>query len=316
MQIGISNTEVNTANSCELQWGFAFHPEMNYVKRQMGVARERGIMGHNALEIYYKALRDGRDPDEGASEALQMIHDERVKELKAGDFADPDRLEILNWLHETLTMYFEYYEKDAEYFEVLEVEAFHAQEFNDESDFYLPSRLDVTVYQKAGKFKGETSPLDHKFTYDFWQVALLRLSSQFPLYIRALRAARFAGKQEPVVKRVIVNQIRTREIKDKSPWNLFKRSFQDYSSLRLETVFENHLKSAVHLAYLKRLPWEEARAEMKASLGSKACQYCDFKDLCDITFDGGDPENTIAATLKKNSGYGYPALEEIRRERD
>jgi hypothetical protein len=313
-QIGISNTEVKTADSCELQWGFAFHPEMHYTKRDLSVARDRGIIFHEGLETYYKGLRDGRDPDESAQEALTQINNMRVKELLLDDFSDPEKLDMLNWVHETLTKYFEYYEDDHKFWEILEVESFHAQEFEGEGDFYLPSRLDVVIYQKAGKFKGETSPVDHKTTYDFYNQWKLRLNSQFPLYILALRAARFAGKPKPVVKRVIVNQIRTRELKDPSVYDLFKRDFMDYTSTRLSNVFNNHLKSAVRLAYLKRLPWDEAVTEIKAALGSNACQYCDFKDICDATFDERDPTDIIAATLRKNS-YGYPPLEEIRRER-
>lgn len=314
--IAVSNTEAGAGNTCELQWGFGYHPEMHYTKNGLSVARDRGIVFHSALETYYKGLRDGRDPDESAQEALTQIHDERVKELKAGDFADPEKLEMLNWVHETLDRYFVHYVDDHKFWEVLEVEAFHAQELPGETDFYLPARLDMTIYQKAGKFKGETSPVDHKTTYDFYNQWKLDINSQFPLYILALRAARFAGKPKPVVKRVIVNQIRTRKFKSEpTVWDLFKRDFQEYSSTRLENVRDNHLKLAVRLAYLKRLPWEEARSEIKAAFGSSACQYCDFKDLCSADFDNRPTENIIAATLKKST-YGYPPLEEIRNERN
>lgn len=318
IQVGVSNSEASNSYSCELAWGFGHHPEMNYAKRELSGARFRGVMGHAALQTWYEGLRDGLKPDESASKALEQIQELRKKEILAGDFCDVERLGMLNWLFVVLTKYFEYYEDDAKYWEILEVEGFHAQEFEGEQDFYLPSRLDVTIYQKAGNFKGETSPMDHKFTAGFWQDYKLNLNSQFPLYILALRAARFAGKPKPVVKRVIVNQINTKiqkDIENVQPFVLFKRSFKAYDTERMNRVFENHLKTAVRLAYLKRLPWEEAKAEIRAALGSMACQYCDFKDLCDITFEGGDPSNVIAATLKKND-YGYPALEEIRRERN
>lgn len=315
--IGISNTEVKTADSCELQWGFAFHPETRFTKAEMSLARDRGIMFHEGLETYYKSLRDGNAHDESAQRALSEIHALRVKELLLGDFCDEKKLEVLNWIHKTLGRYFEVYAEDAKNWEILEVEAFHAQEFEGEDGFYLPARLDLTVYHKAGQFKGETSPVDHKTTYDFYNDWKLDINSQFPLYILALRAARFAGKPKPVVRRVVVNQIRTRQLKKSEPTNdeLFKRSFQAYSSIRLQKVFQNHLKSAARLAYLKRLSWEEALTEIKAAFGGQACQYCDFKDLCAATFDDRDPTNAIAATLRKNEGYGYPTLEEIRRER-
>jgi hypothetical protein len=315
-QVGVSNSEAMNAYACELAWGFGHHPEMNYQKRDASDARMRGIIGHAALQVYYEGLRDGQDHDVSAQAALSHIQSLRVKEITAGDFMNIQRLEMLNWLHRVLNRYFEHYESDADDYEILEVEGFHAQEFEGEVDFYLPSRIDVTVYHKRGEFKGETSPLDHKFTSGFWAPFKVDLNSQFPLYIRALRASRFAGKPQPVVKRVIVNQINTKIVNlDNYPSDsIFRRILKPYDSDRIERVFQNHLKMAVHLAYLKRLSWEEAREEISAALGSMACQYCDFKDLCDITFEGKDPSNVIEATLEKND-YGYPPLEEIRRER-
>lgn len=318
-QVGVSNTEVQQANACELQWAFGFHPELNYQLREMTEARQRGILGHSALEIFYKGLKAERDYDDCAQAALSFVQDLRVKELMAGDFVDPKVLAMLNYLYKVLERYFEMEKPIIGRWEILEVEDFHAVEQEGEDDFYLPSRMDLVIYQREGEFKGEVSPVDYKFVYDFWHKPKFVLNAQFPLYILALRAARYAGKPKPVVRRAIVKQFRTRfeasKIQEKSNDELFRETPWAYSSTRLQTVFKNHMKSAVHLAYLKRLPLSDAMEEIKASLGSMACQYCDFKEICDITFEEGDPSNVISATLKKNE-YGYPPLEEIRRERD
>lgn len=315
-QVGISNSEAMNSYACELAWGIGHHPEMGYAKAESSSARDRGIIGHEALQVYYEGLRDGKAHDTSAHAALQVIQKKREREIMAGDFSDDERLEMLNWLYVALERYFKHYEGDSQYWEVLEVEGFHAQETPDETDFYLPSRLDVTIYQKGGKFKGETSPLDHKFTYDFYNSWKLKINSQFPLYILALRASRFAGKPKPVVRRVIVNQIRTRlkKIEDVPTMDLFRRTFQDYTPEQLANTFQNHMKTAVHLAYFKRLPWDEFLAEARIAAGSMACQYCDFKDACLAILEGRSPENAIQATLTRNT-YGYPSLEEIRRER-
>lgn len=314
IQVGVSNTEVQQS-LCEGAWLFGFHPEMNYQIREMGLARTRGIIGHSALEIFYKGIKEERNYDDCAQEALDYIQELRVKELMAEDFADLERIEMLNYLYGILQKYFEHHRSDVENWEILDVEAFFATEQEGEVDFYLPSRLDLVIYQRTGKFAGETSPVDHKFTYDFWHRTKLIQNSQLPLYILALRSARYAGKPQPVVRRAIVNQFRTRPLKDPQPWDLFKREFQPYSTVKLNSVFDNHMKAAVKLAYYKRLPLDEAMEAIKFALGSQACQYCDFKDLCDATFEKIDPSDVIAATLKRNE-YGYPSLEEIRRERN
>lgn len=320
-QLPISNTEVQQGYTCELAWLFGFHPEMAYQLKEMGTARTRGIIGHKALEIFYEGLKEERDYDSCAHEALSHIHNLRVKELMAGNFASIETLEILNYLHAILTRYFEHYQSDIEDWEILEVEGFHAMEWHGEVDFYLPSRLDLTIYHKRGEFAGETSPVDHKFVLDFWKKPKFVLNSQFPIYIKALRAAQFAGKPKPVVKRVVVNEIRTRwgasKLNDVEPSSLFNRTPWVYSTERIERVFQNHMKSAVRLAHLKRSPLEEAKEEVRASLGSMSCTYCDFKELCDATFEGDAKAaaSAIEATLKPNE-YGYPTLEEIRRERN
>lgn len=314
-QIGVSNTEVQNAYNCEFAWAVGFHPEWNYQLRDMGVARTRGIIGHEALEIFYRGLKETEDYDKSADEALTHIQNLRIEEAKAGDFKDPERFKMLNYLYNVLQRYFDFYQDDIEDWEILDVEAFFASEQEGETDFYLPSRLDLVIYQRSGKFAGETSPVDHKFTNDFWQPWKLKINSQLPLYIMALRAARFAGKPKPVVRRAIVNQIRTRDLKNPSTYDLFRRDFQPYTSEKIRKVFENHMKSAVHLAHLKRLPLDEALEIVRASVGSMACQYCDFKDFCDATLEGKDTSNVVMATLKKNE-YGYPSLEEIRRERN
>lgn len=314
-QVGISNTEVQQAYNCEQAWLFGFHPEMHYQLKSFGIARTRGILGHSALEIFYKGLKEERDYDQCAQEALQFIQDLRIKELMNDDFANPEMITLLNFLYTILGKYFEYYREDVENWEILDIEAFFATEFHGEVDFYLPSRLDLVVYHKHGEFAGETSPVDHKFVGDFWKKPKLLLNSQLPLYNKALRSARFAGKPKPVVNRAIINQIRTRALKNPTNEDLFQRATQSYSVKRTEKVFDNHMKTAVRLAYLKRLPLAEAHEEIQASLGSMACQYCDFKDLCDATFEGTDTSLIIEATLKPNE-YGYPPLEEIRRERN
>lgn len=316
-QVGVSNTEVQQAYTCELAWSFGFHPEMRYQAKDMGIARTRGIIGHRALEIFYEGLKEGRDYDSCANDALDHIQQLRIKELMAGDFARLEQIDILNYLYDVLQKYFEYYKDDVDNWEILGVETFYAMEQTGEVDFYLPSRLDLVIYHKTGEFKGETSPVDHKFNYDFWENPKFRLNSQFPIYIKALRATRFAGKPKPVVRRAIVNEFRTRfkDPKDRAPENIFRRTAWAYSTERIENVFQNHMKSALHLAYLKRMPYDEAKESIRASLGSMACQYCDFKDLCDATFEGTDTSTAIAAKLKPNE-YGYPPLEEMVRERN
>lgn len=311
LQFGVSNSEVSSFSTCELAWFFGHHPDANLRPKSQGPALTRGIIGHSALEVFYKTLMEDNDFDGAAQAALNVVQAERIKAVMASDF---DKVKILNQLYKLLEGYFKYYGNDAEHWEILGVESFYKLEWDESVSVYLPMRLDAVIYQKSGKFKGEISPVDHKFTNDFWQDWKFRLNSQFPLYIRALRSTRFRNKLPPVVKRAIVNMIRTREVKEPQPHDTYQRVFYPYGNHQIDLVYENHLKIAKRVSILKRMPGTEVINKVAATWGSPNCQFCQFKSLCAIRLEGGEIENAIQADYEPST-YGYPSLEELDSER-
>lgn len=310
-QIGMSNTEVSTGSGCETAWLFGFHPETNLKPKTQGVALSRGITGHEVLETFYKDIQQEAQYDDAAQNALNFL--EGKKQAAFMD-ADGDKLEMLSFLYKLIEAYFKHYQGDIENWEILDVEAFHALTWEGEDSLYLPMRVDLTIYQKAGKFKGETSPVDHKFVNDFWNQWKIRLNSQLPLYIRAHRRTRYKGKPAPVVRRAIVNQIRTRAVKDVYPLATFRRDFVQPEGKVIEKVFENHLQLAKRLERLKRMSYAEAKEEVTAVWGSSNCNFCFFKSICATDLEDGNVQQ-IAQLEYERSTYGYPTMEELYRER-
>lgn len=310
-QLGVSNTEASSFSTCERAWFYGHHPDMHLRPNSMGPALTRGIIGHEALEAFYKSIQQEYSYDESAQAALDVVEGEQIKAVLAEDF---DKVEMLISLRVLIQKYCEYYESDIQNWEVLGVETFYAMEWEGEHEVYLPMRMDLVIYQRAGKFKGEISPVDHKFTNDFWKQWKVRLNSQLPLYNRTLRKVKFKGKQYPIVKRSILNMIRTREVKDPQPHDTFKREFIEAQPATMVLAFENHLKVAKRISRLKRMPAAEAFEETTAAWSSPNCQFCSFKSLCAIQYEGGNIRNTIAAEYVESS-YGYPALEELKSER-
>lgn len=308
-QIGFSNTEAGS--NCERAWLFGYHPETKLRPKTFGVALERGITGHKVLEHFYKELKETEDYDTSAQSAMNYLLEKRVAAVMA---LDEGKIEMLNHLAEILTAYFEHYKQDIEDWEILEVEEFHLLEWEGESSVYLPMRLDMVVRWKRGQWHGETSAVDHKFTNDFWDMWKLRLNSQQPLYMKALRASRFAGYPKPVVKRAVINQIRTRKVKELVPANTFKRSIIEADPVAMEKLFENHLKRAKRFERFKRMSYSQAHEETEANWGSQDCKFCFFKSLCATDLEGGDMRQ-IALHEYEESDYGYPTMEELRRER-
>lgn len=294
------------------RWWFAHHPQVHLAPNTLGPALTRGLAGHKALEQFYNDIRKGVEYDDAAQGALNFVFQESTKAMMAND---SDKLEVLVWLKKLLEKYFVHYQEDIKYWEILDVESFHLLEWDGDKTVYLPMRLDLVVYMTDGQYRGETVPVDHKFVNDFWQQWKFRLNSQLPLQIRALRASRYAGKPAPVVRRSIVNQIRTRKVETIYPVQTFKRSFIEAADgAAMDNVFENHLKIAHRVAALKRLPAGEAFQQTEAVWGSPNCQFCHFKSLCATQLEGGNVDMTVAAEYKK-SDYGYPSMEELKHER-
>lgn len=310
-QFGVSNSEVADAGTCMRRWWFAHHPQVHLAPNSFGPALTRGIVGHKALEIFYIDLKKGVNYDDAKQGALNHVLTEAAQAAMLGDTT---KVETLNWLVKLLQGYFEHYKDDLQYWEILDVESFYALEWDGESSVYLPMKLDLVIYHKDGLYAGETSPVDHKFTNDFWYSWKFQLNSQLPLYIRALRGARFAGKAAPVVRRSIVNQIRTRTVKDPVPAETYRRSFIEANDDIMQNVFENHLKVAKRLGRLKGMPAGEAFQETEAVWGSPNCQFCNFRSLCATQLEGGNVDMTVQAEYQAST-YGYPSMEELKRER-
>lgn len=310
-QIGVSNSEAYSALKCWRAWWYGHHPDVKLAPNSFGIARTRGLAGHKALELFYLALKEEAKYDDAAQLGLDHLQSEAELAMM---LMDSDKLEMLVYLKKIMNLYFEHYKSDVENWEILDVESFHLMEWENEHSVYLPMRLDLVIYQRAGKFKGETSPVDHKFINDFWNIWKFRLNSQLPLYIRTLRASRFAGKNDPVVKRSIVNMVRTRKMADPYPSELFRRAFIDADPTVIENVFKNHLKTALEVARLKAMPAREAFQETSASWGGQDCSFCDFKSLCATQLEGGNIDSTVAAEFQRNE-YGYPTMEELKNER-
>lgn len=310
-QIGLSNTEVVTGSNCERAWLFGFHPETRLKQKDQGVALTRGIIGHEMLEGFYKDLQVEKDYDESAQRALDFL---TGHEQDAYMRSDIDKLEMLRYLKRIMTAYFKHYRADIENWEILEVETFHALRWEGEDTLYLPMRFDMTIYQRSGKFKGETSPVDHKFTNDFWNQWDFRLNTQQPLYLKSLSEARYRGKPKPIVKRSILNQIRTRTVKDVYPLATFKRAFIEADAIAQEKIFQNHLRAAKRLERFKRMSYAEAHEKTEANWGSKNCGFCFFKSICATDLEGGNVQQ-VAELEYEQSSYGYPPFEELHRER-
>ena len=305
MRVGISNSEVHEWENCQTAWLYKYHPGSLLAKKSFGPARTRGTIAHSSLEEFYAAIKREVPYKDAVEIAMDVIYRER---MKAQQMSDGEKMQMLRRLDDIMAKYYVHYKDDVDNWEIISTENFHAMQAEPEDDFYLPMRLDMVIYQRKGQYAGEISPIDHKTTNDWWSLVMFKLNSQLPLYIRALKENSFPGHPRPVVGRGIFNFIRTRDMKDPYPAELFQRRFVKPSPARIENVYQNHLKIARTIAPLKVMPLEDARKQVTLNLGTNSCKFCDYSQICMSTIEDDDPSFTIAADYEPST-YGYAPLE-------
>lgn len=301
MPFGFSSSAGTAALTCWQRWMYSHHPDYNIVPKSVGPALTRGISGHSILEVFYGSLAEG----ETLKSAIKDAKAEMLELcLTAAEEGDMIKAQVLSELKDVLNLYFEYYADDIDNWEILSVELRQDMPLLDPS-VYLPSRLDLVVKHKRGKFKGEITPVDHKFVYDFWPEILLQLNTQMPLYIATTRHKFPDG----VVKRAIVNQIRYRfKEDDKTPLSerpiedVFRRDLIIPNSNEIESTIDDHTLVALNAARYSKIPAKELR--LPRAITKPNCEYCHFKTLCTLQRKGEDVTQLLKTEFKKND-YGY-----------
>lgn len=286
----VSTSEVATYLTCKQRWMYAHHPSYNLEPRTLGEALTRGIVGHEALEIYYKTLVEKSESK--AKEASQdFITKSALGAMKLGDHKKSLMIASLGLV---LTEYY----TDAKYlldeYNILGVENSIITPLPGCDDIEFAGRVDLTLGVKSGPNKGEVVPYDHKFTYNFWSENPLKLNPQINNYIWAFREL---GKRS---RRGIINMLRYRE----TAVDKFKQEPVPSNSDLRRTFIKNHVVAAKQIVELKLKPTVSLEEGITRSSSKFNCEYCPFATLCYTEATGQDSTTMVKASFRKNS-YGY-----------
>lgn len=291
VQYRTSNSEVSTWLTCQRKYLYEY--DMNLTPIKQGEALSRGTVGHDVLADYYAERMAGTGHDEAVVHARQTLG--RIMAEGKAEF------EICTDVDRILNGYWSYYADEADKYEILAVEETYEIPLTSESTYVL--RLDLLVKNKQTQ---ETELWDHKFVYDFWSQDKLNLSGQFPKYVGALR---FNGVS---VDRCVLNQIRYRKIKNPTTDQLFQRTVQIPSDAKIKRALYEQIGSTQEVLAWRQndLPTKQKRA-MRV-LNPTVCNFCNFKNLCQSEFDGGDIKFLVETEFKVKTDYGYNlASEEV-----
>lgn len=285
----ISNSEVDARLTCERKhlFSFIFERESKHKSRSLNI----GIVGHEVLAIYYKALQAGLSRADAEQEAMKYL----TKLFMAEEYPPDD----LATVHILISRYIAQ-DTLAGNVRILEVETDFYLPIN--NDYWYAMRLDLLVEALVGSMRGKVLLVDHKFTYDFYSTDDLKLNPQMPKYVVAVRNAGYP------VHEAYINQLRTRFpshlIPKKGNEDLFSRMPVGITRERVKSALSHQMKMSERIIEFRKMPLELQIEESVPVLNKMICRNCPFKNACEMVEDGMSVERALGPEYKKRT-YGY-----------
>jgi hypothetical protein len=287
----ISNSEVATWLACKRQYYYEF--DLNLEPKSGSSALDNGTLLHEVLAFYYDGLKAGLSH----AQAVEVARKHLMTFMATVGMYELDTIMKVDKL---LQGYWDYYQGDPDW-EILEVEK--SYELPISPSFTFAMRLDLLVRVRS---TGKVLLVDHKTAYNFWSQDDMELNPQFPKYIGALRANGI------YVDGAILNQIRTRSIKNPTTDQLFKRAPYKPTPAKINEAMKEQVISSQEIAQWRELPLE-VRKDRAVRVLQKAgvCKWCNVKSLCLSEYDGGDITTAIQNDYRQNTyGYNKPLITE------
>ncbi len=292
MTFKVSTSEVATFLTCKQRWMYAHHPSYNLEPRTLGIALTRGLIGHEALEIYYGALMSGKLESDAREASQNFIMQKALTEIQIGD---SEKAKMISFLGVRLKEYFD--SDGAKYllstYDIIGVEHLVTAPLPG-SDIQFAGRIDLLLQIPTGPNRGEVEPHDHKFTYNFWSENPIKLNVQISNYIWALREMGYRSRNG------YLNMIRYRD----DAMERFRSEPIETNSTMRNTFIENHLVAAEQIVELKQKPKVGIKDGVTRSNSKFNCEYCPFATLCLTESKGLDSTLMVKASYRPNS-YGY-----------
>lgn len=285
----VSNTQVSQYAVCKKQHDYRFNMGIEPKPDMLTPALYRGIVGHEALEVYYTARMSGDSVEDSKAQMMNNLEKELFR-ITVEMPEDIDRIQLVADLTKLLDAYVERYRADD--FKIIAVEqVFQA---GIATNILYSMKLDLLVQHQSGPFRGDYEIIDHKFVYNFKSVAELEMDGQMPKYLKTLKENGFT------ISKGRFNQIRHRKIKDASMDQLFMRTPARLVPAKTETIWKEQIEWAEEIAVF-------GKTEKKRSLSFLTCKNCYFYEICNAEAMNQPVENLISTRYQPTT-YGYTEL--------
>lgn len=288
----VSNTQVTTKSVCDRQHFYRFILGIEPLPGNLSPALYRGIIGHEALEVYYTWLMNGQTVESARLAALEHLEAVTLKVVQETPEA-ADRVILLAELSQLIDAYSRFY--GVEPFEVIAVEQVYQAPIGE--DLYYGMKLDVLIKYTSGEFRGDYAIFDHKFVYNFKDAPELEMDGQMPKYQKTLR------ENGIIVSKAVFNQIRYRKINDPHPNQIFRRTPARLNPTKTAAIWDEQKEIAQ-----KIVDDEATQKRPLRTLSLLVCRNCHFYELCNADMMGQNTELMVSTNYQKST-YGYTNLE-------
>lgn len=286
----VSHSEVESYLRCERAHYYGYILEIQ--RRETSDSLSRGTIGHNALEIYFKNMKEMQD---------HLPYDDRVemsKELVKKFLIEQFLINptLAAEVQETLTYFFE-----ADRFRgwtILSVEDDYM--FTVDDSLQMPYKPDLVIMDLEGKIW----LIDHKFVYDFFTSRDAELQPQLAKYAYALRKM---GKR---IDKVGYHSLRYRKIKESTVDN--RNSLLEFplTETRATETMREQVTLSRMLQSRKMLPLDIASNTAMRAANKLVCNNCQFRSLCVAELNGTNPQLVLDSEYVKRERIEYKDADE------
>lgn len=286
--VTISHSEVEALLSCQRKWFYGYVLGIERVK--YSTAQSLGILGHEALDIFYTAIREGKSyevaNDLAKTHVLSSMSEDNLDVMR-------DLGRILGY-HMSVKPFADYEILATEKEFVLEIEPGVGYSFV----------VDMIVRDKRERI----GIVDNKFVYDFFTQTVLNVLPQIPKYMAALRAM---GKPADYG---MYHELRYRTTKNAVPENMVQIVNMLMTDTRIIRSFEEQLIATERILELKQKPQEElSRISLRVGNGM-VCKTCSFNSICSAELSGTNPQLVVNTEYKKRERRHFSEVEDATTE--